>query len=151
MEYMRCLADSCLHFNWINISLIIWFLWVDDCLIVGPQDLVLQAKSKMTNIFECDGVEEMNEYVGCKIERDSKEGWIKLAQRVLFQSYEDELSLDMHRGSPRTPAKPVSSEVLSKGEMMNYILGVGKLLHMELQGNFSVWPKIKQNWYQNQN
>jgi hypothetical protein len=35
----------------------------------------------------------MNEYVGCKRERNKKERWIRFTQPVLLQSYTDEFSI----------------------------------------------------------
>ena len=43
--------------------------------------------------FECDEVRELKEYVGCKVDYNRKEGWIKLTQPVLMQSYTDEFKL----------------------------------------------------------
>ena len=40
--------------------------------------------------FDCDEVGKLNEYVGCKINFNQEEGWIKLTQPVLLQSFEDE-------------------------------------------------------------
>jgi hypothetical protein len=45
----------------------------------------------------------MDEYVGCKVERDYVEGSIKLTQPVMLQSFADEF--DLPEGpSPNTPA-----------------------------------------------
>jgi hypothetical protein len=143
MKYARCKADPCLYFRWKQDSntmkrrLIIWLLWVDDCLILGPKKFVTGAKKKMMTLFECDDLGEMEEYVGCKVERNWTERWVRLTQPVLLQSYADEFNLDEHRRAPRTPAE--AGDVLSKGEPKEQIKakeqkkfrsGVGKLLHM---------------------
>eukprot|EP00957_Ditylum_brightwellii_P205908 15345960-Ditylum_brightwellii.AAC.1 len=90
----------------------------------------------MTGLFECKELGEMDEYVGCKVERDLQQRTIKLTQPVLLQSYQDEFELDEHGLTPRMPAE--AGSVLSKGEgnalsssmHKKYRTGVGKLLHM---------------------
>jgi hypothetical protein len=118
-------------------KLVCWLLWVDDCLILGDKDLVEKSKDAMKELFECDDLGEMHEYVGCKIERNLDERWVKLTQPVMLQSFQDEFELDEHRRNPRTPAE--AGDVLEKGpdeklmpktEQKKYRSGVGKLLHM---------------------
>ena len=70
MNYERSKADPCLYFRWINGRIIIWLTWVDDCLIAGPKKEVIEAKKTMMNLFECEEVGEMKEYVGCKVEHN---------------------------------------------------------------------------------
>ena len=111
MQYERSKADPCLYYKWqvdpkdLKKKLVIWLLWVDDNLITGPVDAVSRAKQKMMSLFDCDDLGEMKEYVGCKVERNWKEQWIKLTQPVLLQSFMDEFPLDTHRPNPRTPAE----------------------------------------------
>jgi hypothetical protein len=97
---------------------------------------VQKAKAEMMACFDCDEVGELKEYVGCKIDFNREEGWIKLTQPVLMQSFQDEFELD-ESDRPRTPATP--GEVLQKGqpedevpavEQSTYRSGTGKLLHM---------------------
>jgi hypothetical protein len=74
------------------------------------------------------------EYVGCKIERNIKEGWMKLTQPVMIQSFTDEF--DLPNDTPNLPARP--GEVLTsdygipveRQQEAIYRNGVGKLLHM---------------------
>jgi hypothetical protein len=76
------------------------------------------------------------EYVGCKVDHNKEEGWIKLTQTVLMQSYVDEF--DLPEGQvPRTPATPGSvlqkvdpKDWLSDKLQSKYRSGVGKLSHM---------------------
>ena len=112
LGYKRSKADPCMQFKWINGKLIIWLLWVDDCLIAGPKEQVLKAKENMKQLFDCDDVGEMTEYVGCKVERDKQS--IRLTQPVMLQCFEDEFELEEHKRAPRTPAE--AGDVLSKGE-----------------------------------
>jgi hypothetical protein len=94
------------------------------------------AKQDMMTRFECDEVGELKEYVGCKVDCNMEERWIKLTQPVLLQSFTDEFELP-DGDTPKTPATPGS--VLQKGdpkdcitneEQTTYRSGVGKLLHM---------------------
>jgi hypothetical protein len=136
MKYTRNKADPCLYFAWTTVGLIIWISWVDDCLICGNKEGVQEAKAQMMDRFDCDEVGELKEYVGCKIDRDTKEGSIKLTQPVLMQSYTDEF--DIPDGEiPNTPAIPGSvlhkgkeEEIVDEKELFTYRSGVGKLLHM---------------------
>jgi hypothetical protein len=50
-------------------GLIIWLSWIDDCLVSGNEEGVLDAKEQMKARFDCDDIGEITEYVGCKIER----------------------------------------------------------------------------------
>jgi len=137
MQYERNKADPCLYFKWVNEKLVFWITWVDDCVIAGPKERVTEAKHQMMKLFDCEELGEMKEYVGCKVEYNREEGYMKLTQPVMIQSFSDEFELPEDGNSPRTPAEPGS--VLSKGEERNlvkrdrqkfYRSGVGKLLHM---------------------
>ena len=77
-------------------------------------DLVKEAKKDISSLLECDELGQMDEYMGCKVERNMEEHYIKLTQPALLQSYEDEFNMDEHRLTPITPAEPGS--VLSKSE-----------------------------------
>jgi hypothetical protein len=97
---------------------------------------VRKAKKKMTDRFDCDIIGNMNEYVGCKIERDWKEKWIRFTQPVLLQSYTDEFSIPAdvsptipaEGGQLLVPCKPADGVRETIQGM--YRSGVGKLLHM---------------------
>eukprot|EP00957_Ditylum_brightwellii_P198734 15147904-Ditylum_brightwellii.AAC.1 len=133
MTFKKNKADPCLYFNWIGGFLILWMSWVDDCLVAGPGELVKGAKKEMISRFECNEIGKMDEYVGCKVERDLEARTIRLTQPVLLQSYTNEFQLDEHSLTPSTPAELGS--VLSKGEgtMLGKVehkrcrTGVGKL------------------------
>jgi hypothetical protein len=83
--------------------------------------------------LDCDGIGELTEYVGCKIERT--EDYVKFTQPVLLQSCVNELNIESGR-SAWTPAE--TGKVLIKGEIGTELKsseqtkcrrGVGKLLH----------------------
>jgi hypothetical protein len=60
---------QCLNFKWISGKLQVWILWVDDCLILGQRNNVIESKEQMKRLFDCDDIGEMREYVGCKVLR----------------------------------------------------------------------------------
>eukprot|EP00957_Ditylum_brightwellii_P118115 9008098-Ditylum_brightwellii.AAC.1 len=57
--------------------------------LTGPTDLVDESTKQMKTLFECKDLGIMDEYVGCKVEHNTKEGYMKLTQPVLLQSFED--------------------------------------------------------------
>ena len=73
-------ADPCLYWRWTEKGVVIWLSWIDDCLFVGPKEEVNKCTSRMNELFDCDDVGEMREYLGCKI--DKQEDRIKLTQPV---------------------------------------------------------------------
>jgi Reverse transcriptase (RNA-dependent DNA polymerase) len=79
-------ADPCLFYKWSDHGLYLWISYIDNLAGAGSKNAVLHSKKLITQIFECDEVGEMNEYVGCKIQHNQKGGWMKLTQPVLLQS-----------------------------------------------------------------
>jgi hypothetical protein len=67
MEYRRSKAP-CLYFRWTALGLILWLSWVVDCLVGGKDEGVKKAKAHMMELFDCDDVGELKEYVGCKVD-----------------------------------------------------------------------------------
>jgi len=136
MSLQRSKADPCLHFKWTALGLLIWLMWVDDCLIIGNKADVLKSKAEMKALFECDDVGELKEYVGCRIDHDKENRSIKFTQPVLLQSFEDEFDLpdDMFPNTPATPGevlhKPQPGDAVMPAMQKTYRKGVGKLLHM---------------------
>jgi hypothetical protein len=53
-------------------------------LIAGKKNGVIESKEKMKQNFDCDEIGELKEYVGCKIEHNRDEGYMKLMQPVLL-------------------------------------------------------------------
>jgi hypothetical protein len=116
MNSMRSKVDpSCLYFAWTVNGLVIWISWVDDCLVCGREKGVMHAKAQMMEQFDCDEVGNMNEYVGCKVERNHEEGSIKMTQPVMLQSFTDEFNLP-EGPVPNTPATPGDALVRAKPE-----------------------------------
>jgi hypothetical protein len=92
------------------------------------------GKEQLMERFDCDEIGELTEYIGCKIERG--EGWMKLTQPVLLQSFEDEFNLPDTK-TPNTPAAPgevlrsgTATSLMNKEMQMKYRSGTGKLLHL---------------------
>jgi len=105
-------------------------------LCIGSKENVLKAKKEMMERFDCDEVGNMDEYVGCKLERNYSNRSLKFTQPVLLQSFEDEFDLPEGK-APVTPAEAGSilvkgkpEETMSEKHQEKYRSGTGKLLHM---------------------
>jgi hypothetical protein len=59
MNYERSKADPCLNFKWIDNKLQVWITWVDDCLIIGQKEDVMNSKEKMEK--------HIRKFVGCDV------------------------------------------------------------------------------------
>jgi hypothetical protein len=137
MKFKRSKADPCLYFAWCKKrGLTLWVSWIDDCLVVGSKKGVKKAKKKLIDRFDCDVIGNMDEYVGCKLERNHEERWVKFTQPVLLQSYEDEFDLGKENATT-TPAEPgqvlmpcKEEDGLNSQNQTIYRKGTGKLLHM---------------------
>jgi hypothetical protein len=118
-----------------RLGLVLWILWVDDCLIAGSESVVKKEREKMKQLFDCDDVGKLQEYVGCKIVHDRAKQSVKMTQPVLLKSLTDKFVLgSTHHETPAT-----AGEVLRKGNekdfvssenMSKYQSGTGKLFHL---------------------
>ena len=135
MKFMRGAADPCVYFKWGVNGLVLIASWVDDLLICGKKQEVLNVKKELFSHLQCDDVGELTEYVGCKIVRDKDS--IQLTQPVLIQSFQDEFNLPGKLADVKTPAP--AGQILVKGpvevqvdaaEQSVYRSGVGKLMHL---------------------
>ena len=106
-------------------------------MVVGAKEAMEEAKEGFQHWFDCDDAGGMDEYLGCKLERNWDKGWIKFTQPVLIQSLSDEFNFPEDGPEPLTPIE--AGKILmpcKEGEGMDpvrqtkYISGVGKLLHM---------------------
>jgi hypothetical protein len=130
MKYQRSKADPCMQFKWTKFGLILWLSWVNDFMGCGPEEAVVHEKRIMENMFPCDDMGPIEEYIGCKIEQNYEDPLMRLTQPVMLGSFQDEFDMTQ-LGRPMTPAILGSSE----GEVdydiqTNYCKGVGKLLHL---------------------
>ncbi len=48
------MADLCLYYKWERGSLVIMISWIDNNMILGPEDLVMQVKADPMKQFKCD-------------------------------------------------------------------------------------------------
>jgi hypothetical protein len=97
------------EYGWVDRQLIVILLWVDNFLILGPDELVPGVKEELLSLFNCKDVGKMNEYVGCRVERDREAGWMQLTQPVKIQKFVDEYGIDIILNRiPSTPAEPGS-------------------------------------------
>jgi Reverse transcriptase (RNA-dependent DNA polymerase) len=58
MGFKRSDSDPCLYIKITANGLVIWILWVDDCLFVGHRDEVEKYHVMMNEYFDCDNVGE---------------------------------------------------------------------------------------------
>ena len=91
LGFSRSQCDPCVYYKWSNYGLTIWISWIDDMLCIGHPKDVEKCKKEFMSKLECDDVGELNEYVGCKIERTNDS--MKFTQPVLLQSFKDEFAL----------------------------------------------------------
>eukprot|EP00957_Ditylum_brightwellii_P140910 10733774-Ditylum_brightwellii.AAC.2 len=89
---------------WCELLRAMWhmgFDWktADPCLYKWDH-LVGNTKSKMTLIFKCEELGKIDKYIGCKVEHNHEEWYIKLTQPVLLQNYKDDFDLDKNGLTP---------------------------------------------------
>jgi hypothetical protein len=135
IRMIRNKTDPCVYFKWTENGLCLWASWVDDILSCGNGKDVDQGRKELRKHFTLDEQGEMKEYVGCKIELNREEGWMKLTQPVLLQSFDDEFDLSGVRvtGTPAPPGSVLTDtdEVkVDADEHYTYRKGVGKMIHM---------------------
>jgi hypothetical protein len=135
VELKRSKADPCVYYRWTDNGLNIWASWVDNLLSCGSNKDVKEGRQAIKKHFDIDKIGELNEYVGCKVEYNREEGWLRLTQPVLIQSFQDEFDLSGASSKCLTPAEPNSTQVggaiiIDEDKHHNYRKGVGKLIHL---------------------
>jgi Reverse transcriptase (RNA-dependent DNA polymerase) len=147
LGFTRSIADPCLYFKWTDKGLCLWLSWVDDCLMMGPEEEIQKVRRGILSHFECDDVGEMKEYVGCKVDRTP--GCIKLTQPVLVKSLEDEFELPNGR-APRVPAEPNTvlpfiedDNMMPSNHMTYYRSGVGKMINLVRWCRADCWNAVR--------
>ena len=133
MKYKINDADSCMYYKRDAAGLLVWLSWNDDCASFGKKETVEKSRKDITQLFDCEDVESMDEYVGCKIGRE--EGSFMFTQPVMLQSFKDEF--DLTTRAPHTPGEPGKTlskanegESVSPEETKYYCKGTGKLINM---------------------
>ena len=114
-----------------------WASWVDDLITCGYKSKVLNEVDHMKQQFDCNDGGELNEYIGCKIKHNREEGWLKLTQPVLLQSFEDEFGVTKEGKAVTTPAalntvlkEHAELEQVSDEMKTQYHKGISKFLHL---------------------
>ena len=82
MKYQQNGADPCIYYKWTQDGLALWVSWVDDLMFWGPKTMVQEEKTELTDRFDCDDVGDVEEYVGCQININEDEGWMKVTQPI---------------------------------------------------------------------
>jgi hypothetical protein len=63
-------ADPCLFFKWQEkFGWAMCLTWVDDKLFIAHEDIIKKEKDGMSKHFKCYDVGELEDYVGCMIEK----------------------------------------------------------------------------------
>ena len=152
MNHMKCNrsdCDPCLYWKHTDNGMIIWLSWVDDCLCIGNDNDVKEAKADIMKLFDCDDIDEFKEYVGCMIEHDMEKRSLVMTQPVMLQSFEDEFDLPAYDyASPAEPGKVLEEvhegQELNPNEQSNFRKGVGKLLHMMRWTRPEIWNSVRE-------
>ena len=116
-------------------GLIMWISFIDNMLVVCNKKYMADVKQKFTSTMDCDDMGAMVEYIGTKIDIDSKKHELKITQPVLVQSLQDEFDFENPNNCPETPA-PAGTHLMSIGQSLSpekqtkYCSGVGKLLYL---------------------
>ena len=153
MNYEKSWADLYLYYKETENDLVLWLLWIDDCLCVGSDVEVKKARSDILARFKCDNVGELKEYLGCNTDWHMEDvWWIKLTQPELLQSFEDEFEMEETWRKVFTPAVTglvltqdmPDEEVISKEEHSKYRTGTGKLLHVTRWSRPDIWNATRE-------
>ncbi len=129
----RSMADPCLYCKWERGRLVIMISWIDNNMILGPEDLVMQVKADLMKQFKCDDCGQLENYIGNKINYVG-DCVIQFIQTVL-QSCSDEFNLEKKcHNMPAVPGtvlkKPAEDgKVLSSEDQTIIRSGIGKLMY----------------------
>jgi hypothetical protein len=63
----RSTADPCLYYKWEKGSQVIIISWINNNMILGPEDLVMQVKASLMKQFECNDCRHLKENAGNRI------------------------------------------------------------------------------------
>ena len=94
----------------------------------------------------------MIEYLGCRIERNWEEAWVRLTQPMILQSFKDEFKIsDTGRvsatptlaGSVLDPDAKEADMIVNK-EHTKYTIDVGKLLHKVRWTRPKIWNDVRE-------
>ena len=129
--------DNCLMHREDDLGTVIMAIYVDDCLMIGDEKAVTHAIEEIQKHFEITHSTEIDEFIGCTIERDKNQ--IFLSQPDLIKKLMEKFGDDvMKMKEYETPVsqgthvmRPVSEEEkLTEEEQKIYRSGVGSLLYL---------------------
>jgi hypothetical protein len=127
VQFSRSKADPCLYFKWTETgALLLWFSWVDDCIVNGSEAEILKAKSETMSQVDCEDGGELKEFVGCKIDHDRSQRALKFTQPVLLQSFTDEFLIAQEKDAPTTPGIPLKTLQLGNATQVKLQIGSWK-------------------------
>ena len=70
--------------------------WIDN-LCIENEDIAANQTKKLKERFDIDDIEELKEYLGCKIKLNHQEQSLKFTQPVLLQSFKDKFELSQKK------------------------------------------------------
>ncbi len=124
--------DPCLYHQFSEDGLVLIVSWIDNNLIIKSKKAVEKAKKMLMQKFDCKDCGDLEEYVGCRIERTANS--LKFTQPVLIQSYSDKF--EMPTRIYKTPAQVGSVlvagkkvEALNPAMQKKYRSGTGKAMY----------------------
>ena len=109
-------------------GLIMWISFIDDMLVVCDEKYMANIKQKFTSTVDCNDMGVMAEYIGTKIDIDSKKREVKITQPVFVQSLQDDFDFENPNNCPETPDPSVS-----------HLMASGQPLSLEKQGEILLW------------
>jgi hypothetical protein len=84
--FRRSASDLCLYIKNTSNGLVIWISWVDDCLLLDHQEDVSKNNKIMNSYFEWNNIDELKEYIRCKIKNREGDNRIMIVQPVIIRS-----------------------------------------------------------------
>jgi hypothetical protein len=109
MRFRRSSADPCLYVKDTKNGLVIWILWVDDCLLMVHKNKVSKYNAVMNSYFDCDNIGDLKEYVGCKIDKQERGNRLLITQLVIVRSFIDEFGIQEEKKSKYQPQEATHS------------------------------------------
>ena len=134
LQWNKSNINPCLWYKWMDRYLIVFLLWVDDCFVVGPKQLVLEESTRFRKVYDTTDEDESDKYVSCKLTQTKE--YLKLTQPVKIRRLIDEFGYSGKK-SLQTPVKPKSNLAFeakdslqaNETEAKKYASVIGMLLH----------------------
>ena len=57
-------ADTCMYSKWDSAGLLVWLSWIYDFASFGNKEAAEESRNEMIQLFDCDYVGNIDEYVG---------------------------------------------------------------------------------------